>query len=348
MPRNAKGTFRAVGSCWRPPRWLALAFLCCLLPARAAAIEIVPFSTRNQSPVVAIYGLPDLKTAPLLGSGERQVEFLLDHASNYTFEQNAREQILLDSETTRLTLGGRYGLPGGFEVGVRLPFLIQGGGFLDGFLIDYHDWLGVSQGGRDQAPRNRFLYRYRLDGKERLRSDSASTGPGDLSLTAGLELYHDGRPHPRIVTLGGSLKLPMGDSDSLRGSGSTDAALWLAASEDIPLPLGHGALFGSAGLLGMSRGRVLPEQQRDHVFFGSLGIGWAPGERFALKVQCDFHTPFYQDSDLKSLSANATQLLLGGALKLTGKTSLDIALSEDIPTHTSPDMVLHLHLMTHF
>ena len=67
-----------------------------------------------------------------------------------------------------------------------------------------------------------------------------------------------------------------------------------------------------------------------------------------MKVQLDAYTPFYRDSSLKVLSANAAQLLIGGTLGLSERTTLDIAVSQDIATKTPPDAVFHFNLNTRF
>jgi hypothetical protein len=51
---------------------------------------------------------------------------------------------------------------------------------------------------------------------------------------------------------------------------------------------------------------------------------------------------------LRELSQNAVQLLIGGTLTLSERTTLDIAVSEDIATLTSPDVVFHFDLSVRF
>jgi hypothetical protein len=326
---------------------VAAVSLCFTAPA-LDAFDITPFNANNQSPIVQIYGLPRVENALLLLSGQKTFQATLDHSSNNVDESNSRERILLDGETTRITFSCRYGLSEKWELGIEIPYILHGGGFLDGFLIDYHDLFGFPQGGRDQAPRNRLLYRYSRDGVEKLKVDGSGSGPGDVSLSAGLQLYNDGRPHPLALALRGKIKLPTGDSDTLHGSSSIDGSLSIAASNSFLLPLGHGTVFTSAGLMAMTRGNVLPEQQQDFVGFGTIGAGWQPRSWIAFKVQLDGHTPFYRESALKALGANAGQLLIGGTLGLSERTTLDIAVSEDIVTTTSPDVAFHFNLTTLF
>ena len=327
---------------------LAVLIAASVSPQAVHAFDIIPFNTRNQSPLVQIYGLPSAGSAVLVPQGQGEFHVMLDHASNFVDEGTPTEQILLDGETTRLTLGGRYGLPGKMEIGLEIPYVYHGGGFLDGFIINYHDLFGFPQGRRDQAPRNRLLYQYRRDGVDKLKIDSSGGGLGDIALTAGLQLYNDAAQYPRAVALRAGVKLPTGESSLLFGSGSTDVSLWITASDAFELPLGQGAVFGAAGLMFMTNGNVLPDQQEDHVGFGSIGVGWKPLTWIAFKVQIDAHTPFYRDSDFQPLSRNAAQLLIGGTLGLSERTSLDIAVSEDLARKTSPDVAFHFNLITRF
>jgi hypothetical protein len=319
-----------------------------LAPSRLLAIDITPFATKNQSPLVQIYGIPEAANPLLLPRGAKELTVSLNYASNYVNETNARENLLLDGETARLILGGRYGLSERLELGVTIPYINHSGGFLDGFIINYHDLFGFPQGGRDQAPRDRLLYRYSRDGVEKLNLDTSGHGLGDISLSAALQLYRDGEEYPRAVALRSTIKLPTGDSDSLYGSGSTDFSLSVGALNDFKLPVGHGAVFAEGGVMFTTTGSILPEQRRNNVGFGTIGAGWNPLSWMALKLQLDLHSPLYGDSDLKPLSANAAQLIMGGTLGLTKSTTLDIAVCEDIATTTSPDVVFYFSTNTRF
>ena len=326
-----------------------LVFITSLLCSNSLyALDIVPFNTKNQSPLIQIYGLPSAGNAVLLPSGYKEFHVILDHASNYVDDANAEEKLVLDGETTRITITGHYGLSDNIELGFEIPYVVHGGGFLDSFIIHYHDAFGFSQGGRDKAPRNRLLYRYSRDGSEKIRVDGSSSGLGDVSLTAGFNLYHDGLAYPRAVAFRTMLKLPTGDSGTLRGSGSTDFSCWLTARDDYKLSIGHGTLFAALGFMAMTEGDVLPDQQRHVVGFGSLGMGWSPISWIAFKVQMDAHTAFYKESDLRSLATDALQLVMGVALKLSDRTTLNIAVSEDLATLTSPDVVFHFDLGMRF
>jgi hypothetical protein len=314
----------------------------------APALDIVPFDSINQSPLVQIYGLPGAGNFRLLAPGQTEVGMNMALSSNHAVDSNARESIVLDGETTRFTFVARHAFSPRLEAGIRIPFLIQGGGFLDGFIESYHSAFGFPQGGRDQAPRNRLLYRYQRNGIESLRLDSSASGMGDVGLTAAFQLYHEGGENQQDVALNVGLKLPTGDSDRLQGSGSTDISLWFSGGAESAFAAGKLASYGSAGLLFMTEGKVLPDQQKRWAAFGSLGVGWLPLQWLAFKVQADAHTPLFSHSDLEEIGANAVQLIVGGTIGLSEKTVLDLGVSEDLIVKTSPDVVFYLHLRTRF
>jgi hypothetical protein len=319
-------------------------------PVPAAPLAITPFYTVNQSPMAQIFGLPAAESATIQAPGHLWSLLAFDMANNYANYTQGREQIVLDGESYRTTLALRYGVLDELELGVDLPFTGYDGGVLDGAIEAWHGFFGLPQGGRLQAPNNRLLFSYSRDNQERLRLDRSNFGLGDLRLGAGWQMYHDHAAQPRALALRASLKLPTGASSKLRGSGSTDFALWLTGSDDYLLPgsWGHLTLFGAGGALALTNGRVLEEQQNNLVGFGTLGLGWAPAQWIALKTQLALHSPFFTQSELSELGKPTVQLVFGGTLALASRTALDIGVSEDVSVGTSPDFAIHLGLSHQF
>ncbi len=324
-----------------------LVLLLCSPPA-GHSFDILPFHTRNQSPVVQIFGLPVIGDSRILPAGGKELALVLDVANNYVDDTSRNEHIVLDGETYRLDLTGRFGVGSRFEVGFEIPYIFQNGGVLDSFIQSYHATFGLPQGGRDQAPTGRLLFNYRRNGTTLFHVDQCNSGIGDLLFTTGYQLYRDNAENPGAVALRANLKLPTGDSNELRGSGSTDLALWLTGSQGWKTTTGLWEIFGGGGALGMSRGNVLPDQQQNAVAFGSLGAGWHPLTWLTLKVQFDGHTAFYGDSDLVELNSGSVQIVMGGTLHFSDRTALDIGVSEDLVVKTAPDVVFHFSLRHQF
>ena len=319
-------------------------------PGHADPLATTPFYTANQSPLVQIYGLPAAESATIQPPGHTWSQLALDVANNFASRDTGREKILLDGESDRLTLALRHGIAKNLEIGMDLPLIGYNGGIFDRLIEGWHRFFGLPRGNRTNARRDRLLFSYDREDQQRLRLDHANFGIGDIRLAGGWQLYHDESSNPLAVALRASLKLPTGSSARLHGSGSTDVALWLTGSDDYPLPgsWGHLGLFMAAGGMALTKGEVLRDQQQHLAGFGSLGFGWSPEERIALKAQFSSHTPFYKGSDLTQLSQPAVQLLIGGTYAFASGTALDIAVSEDITVAASPDVALHLGLSHQF
>jgi len=313
----------------------------------AFAVTVSPFATANQSPLVAVYGLPSIGDARSPGDKEKSIRLMADLASNYVTNDRGRESIVLDGESLRLALSARYGLGRDLELGIDIPFWMTGGGFLDGFIESYHSTFGFPNGGRELAPKNRLLYRYQKNGVTLLNMDRSGQGIGDLSFTGGWRFYSSADQN-RNITLRTSLKLPSGDTDALRGSGSVDLALWLTGASDSYFSIGQLTIYGAAGALAMTRGKILPDQQRPLVGFGALGLAFLPVQWLELKVQANGHTSFYSDSDLKQVDSPSVQLTVGGALHFSSRTSLHLGVTEDVMVGVSPDVVFHLSIEHRF
>jgi hypothetical protein len=316
--------------------------------AAVAAMDIIPFQSSNQSPLIRVYGLPAIDSATVVSRGRFEGALSADITNNFAPGTSQTDAVMLDGETYRFNLAVRYGIAPGFQVGIDIPYLANSGGFLDGFIEGFHDTFGLPQGMRKSFPRNRLRYQYSRNGITRVLVNDGSSGIGDIRLSGAWQLYYDASEAPRAVALHGSIKLPSGNSNRLFGSGSTDFALWLTASDDFRLPLGHLTLYGAAGGLAMTDGEVLEDQQRNLVGFGSLGIGWSPLSWLALKVQADAHTSFYTGSSLEQVNSGSVQLISGGTIGFTDDTFLDIGVSEDVLLDTAPDVVFHFALRSRF
>lgn len=315
-----------------------------LLPIAAPAIELTPFATSNQSPLIQIYGLPLAEPATLLESGQFSARLSLNVANNLTNPDNGREAVLFDGETYRSDLALRYGVNERFEAGFDLPYISHCGGFLDGFIENWHSTFHLPNGDREQYPRDRLTYRYQRNGRTLVDLTDSSKGFGDLRLSAAWQLVREAGVKPGAAALRLSLKLPTGDSDKLLGSGSIDLALSLNSQREFPAEMGRVAVYASLGTLVMTDGDVLKDQRRNLAAFGSLGFGWAANNWLALKLQLDGNTSMYKDSNLVEIDSGSLQLVMGGALQLAERTTLDLAVSEDIEVHTAPDVVFHLSL----
>jgi hypothetical protein len=307
--------------------------------------DIIPLYSFNQSPLIQIYGLPALGAARVLDKDKVIISVQLHVANNSTQASNNGESILLDGETNRLTLVARQGLANGYEWGVELPFVSHSGGFMDNFIEHWHQTFGLPQGIRPNYPTNLINYRYIRNNNELIRVSRSTEGIGDIRLSAAVQLSHS--PGDKLVALRGSLKLPTGKSADLFGSGSTDLALWLSTA---PNKTNTSILrgYGGGGILLMTEGDVLPNQQRNYVAFGNIGLSYRMFPSLTLSAQLDAHSSFYSGSDLRQLNANAVQGLLGVLWEFSPGKNVGLSISEDLTVRASSDFVLNLSMSFSF
>jgi len=327
---------------WRVRFAYTVFFMTGMIPSMSVAQPVTPFFSFNQSPIIQIHNLPAIDSAGILSEGRARYRLVNNLASNYILRNTANENLLFDGETNRSTFMYSRGVDRGWEWGVQIPYISHSGGSLDSFIEDWHSIFGLPQGGRNTAPRDRLNYFYQRNGVTRLSLSNATSGIGDVRLTAGWQWPDAGKDTRSAIR--SSLSLPTGDSDQLHGSGAAEVALWVTADHMRSWFNYPGSIFGGGGLLLMGKGDVLTEQQRRVAAFASVGAGAQVLPWITLKLQADVNSSFYDDSGLQQIDATAVQLLMGGNLQLGKNIKLDVMVGEDLTVRTSPDVVFHLAL----
>jgi hypothetical protein len=314
------------------------------LEAGAGRLEVDPFYTRDQGPFAQIFGLPPAEGGKLVPPRGIDIRLVFDASSvDSGGWELPRETLELDGESCRVTFALRYGLPGRTEIGLDIPYVAHSEGVLDGFIENFHRAAGLDTS-QKSAGKYRLVYSYIRDGVPMVDIRDRTSGVGDVLLSFGYPVYRSGSPEPREAAVRAGVKLPTGNAEALRGSGGADFSLRLAGTDPATLADGNITIFGTAGVLFPGEGSVLGDQVRRFVGFGSMGLGWLPLDRLALKIQMDARTAFFRESDSVVLASPAIHLVGGGAFSLPWDVTLDVALSEPIVWETSPDVTFHVAL----
>lgn len=296
-----------------------------------------PIATQNRNALVRLNGLPTPETAVLLAPKAQSLRFGLELTSQFVIENNASEQLLIDGETASLNIDWRYGLSKKWELGISIPVLSQGGGFLDGFVDDWHSTFNLPDGNRDSQPQNQLLYSIQ-NGQQSLVFDDANTGFGDVALSLRRALYNK---QQHRVTAFTRLELPTGKAENFTGSNSTDIAVGLnySNSECVFKAYCH----VTAGVLWFGNTEVFNSASRSNSAFASATIAKPIWRKFVAKLQLETHQAMY-NSNTDALGKQALQLSFGVARPLAKRWSFDIALSEDISPNTAPDFTFIMGL----
>ena len=140
------------------PLAAALSSVFGLLPAAHA--EIVPIKNHSIYWLGGLY--PSMDTPHIKEGPSPQLAFGFYYSSIFIDRGSPQWSMLLDMELMELSLSAKQALHRNVEVGVEQRIARLNGGFLDEFIISFHDLFGFPHyTGQKEAPRNRFKYRWR-------------------------------------------------------------------------------------------------------------------------------------------------------------------------------------------
>ncbi len=305
-----------------------------VLPAAASE----PLYVKNLSPVAGLIGLPSQRDAYATADGAVAASLHSSIASHYVNDSNSTEFLNLDGETLRFALELRYGLAENWDVQLEVPWLDQSGGDLDGVIDDWHDFWGMSDGGRSTVPSDVLDYRYASPDGGFSQQDDAS-GLGDVSLSLSHAFYHD---DSSAVSVALGYKFGSGDEDEFLGSGADDVfvALRFSGAQLSDLPL---SWHGQAGYLRAGDSDLLEGIQEQNLWFAGLSMDWQFAQYWSLIAQLDSHAaPLH--SDLTGVGDDAVLGTLGARWYFAPQWSVDISVVEDIRVETAPDVTFQASL----
>jgi hypothetical protein len=326
-----------VTRCARVYRTQAIAGLLALLGALPVAAS-EPLYVKNLSPVAGLLGLPSQRDAHTTQSGKVAAALYSSVASHYVNDSNSTEYLNLDGETLRFALELRYGLAENWDLQLEVPWLEQSGGHLDDAIDDWHDFWGMSDGGRSDVPSNVLDYLYTSpDGGFLLQDDTS--GIGDVSLSLSHVVYQD---KGSAVSLALGYKFGTGDEDDFLGSGADDVyvALRFSGAQMSDLPL---SWHGQAGYLRAGSSDLLDDLQEKNLWFAGLAMDWRFAQNWSLIAQLDSHAAPL-DSDLTGVGDDAIIGTLGTRWYFAQHWSVDVSVVEDIRVETAPDFTFQASL----
>ncbi|RJQ54050.1 MAG: DUF3187 family protein [Nitrospiraceae bacterium] len=312
--------------------WRVLLFLILLLPLphNAAFSFEGPLQVKNLYPIFLHAAQPYLEKAVT----ESSMSYSLSHSSTYTVQESGRWVIHLDMEITELNFRYKRVIKNIAEFDLDIPVLVMGGGFMDGFLEDYHNAFGFPDYGRSGRPKNEFLYEIRKDGALIIRGHSG-VRPGDIRLALKKPLIaSDGF----TLSIKGDVEFPVGSAKKGYGNGSVDAGVSVLLDKKI-----------TDGIMTYwNLGAVFPGDVRGHetlnlnnfIYAGGAVEGHL-GKGLSLLVQVLGQSSIYPETDLLAVDRDAVLLAFGGRYH-KGRNSFDLSLTEDLSESGAPDFILNL------
>lgn len=297
-----------------------------------------PLYAKNLGPVAGLLGLPSQRDAATADSGSLAVALHSSVANHYVNDSSADEYLNLDGETLRFALELRYGLADNWDVQLEVPWLEHHGGDLDKRIDDWHDFWGMSDGGRSRVPHDLLDYQYATP-RAGFSLQKDASGLGDISLSLSHAFYRDDNAVASVVL---GYKFGSGDEDDFTGSGADDAFVAVRFSSghlsDLPL-----SWHGQLGYLRAGDSDLLDDLQERNLWFAGLAMDWRVAERWSLIGQVDSHAA-PMDSDIAAIGEAAFLLSVGARWRYARNWAVDFSVIEDIGVETAPDITFQASL----
>jgi len=298
----------------------------------ATAAHAEPFLTRNQNPLLALYGLPSPLPARLPPAGGGRVAGVVNWGNTEKEDSSADAGYTLDAETLEFRLHFERGFGQRFAVRAELPWRRVSGGSLDGFIDDWHGAFGLPGGSRRRLPEDQLLIEFERRGTTLLGIDESTSGIGDVPVALGYQLRATERS---ALSAWLTVKAPTGSADDLTGSGAVDVAATLAGQTQLHE---RWRLFGQAGVAWLGDGDLLPELQESFAWTLMGGLTWSAWRALDLTAQVEANSRLYDGLD-SEFDGDAVVLTLGGSWRTAGGWRYDVGVSEDLQAGASPDIV---------
>ena len=305
-----------------------------MAPVVTVAANDAPIMISNLSPLAALRGLPTQRHADVqLGSIVTVSQSLSNH---FTVEESGDESLMLDGQTDVLSASLRYGFNPHWDIEVTLPWVQHSRGFMDPLISDWHAFLGLPNGNREDYPVNELQYRLHQPRHEAALNNRVS-GLGDVQVALSRNMSLKEGPQ---VALSVGMKAATGEEADWLGSGATDYWALARVSGDSSgrLPL---VWHGQIGMTRAGVSDLMGPNQKRSLWFGGVSLAWPFRDKWSLLAQIDAHSAL-GDGNLNALTRPAGILSMALRWHVSPKWTWDLGFSEDLVVESAPDITFML------
>ncbi len=238
----------------------------------------------------------------------------------------------IDGDATRVSALATFSVGRGLSLGLEVPWISFDGPHTDSFIEGFHQTFGLGDSERPSFPRNRFQVVLQAPhGPLYFYDQTPTEGLGDIVTSLSWRKETAGRWRLAAQL---ALKLPTGDADQLRGSGSFDGGLLVAVAKG----LGETErwtlrLEGSVVVPGPYRGSMpigLDPSVFVRVLLGAqIRIGSSTWVSLGTAVE---QSPFRKDN-LLDVAQTAASVNLGISQRLFQRGLAEIWVTEHLPRY---------------
>jgi hypothetical protein len=192
-----------------------------------AGADFGPLQATNRLPLYLLFLKPRPVRVEVPAQGELEATLATEYSTTFFNHHNDQWDVLMDMEMLVTELSLVYSLTSKIALRLDLPFVSMGDGFLDGFLENYHDAIGVSNYGREERPKDDYAYRIIKDDRLWIQGEQETLQIADVTASVQYELMKTRGDLKMSNCILMRLKLPVGDPDRGLGSGAFDFGIYM-------------------------------------------------------------------------------------------------------------------------
>lgn len=299
----------------------------CLLagaPATLAAQlpSLGPLGAEEGSPIQRLGYTPMVESPEPVARGKLRVDNWLGYTNLFEQDSSTQAVMYLDTERAILATTVRYGLAEHLEVGVRTTLETDWGGFLDGFMVSFHDALGLGSRNRRYFPKGAYGGTLQArDGTMLLDIPRAALALDDVRLFAKWGVSNArGALSVRALTRIPARTLTV-------GSEHTDVAGMVLAR----LRWRGWYFHGMGGGATVNRGADTRDVLRAQTWFGMVGLERPLREGLSGVAELTGQTQVLRNFHDHDISGAPTNAILGVVGRTKGGWRWEVAMQEDYP-----------------
>ncbi len=312
--------------------WLALPYM--------AGADYGPIQAANRFPLHLMFLTPRPVSADLPPPGVLDASLSFDYSNTYLNKSNDTWEVLIDMEMSVLDLDLVYGIGSRWAVRLDMPVVYMDDGYLDGFLENFHNAIGVGNYDRHERPKNQFAYRAVKSDRVWFEGRPGRIELADTTLSAQYELLQPKRGRPLASTLMISLKLPTGENDAGLGSGNVDWGLFLPSTWRFE----PWSLYVMPGFIIVGDPKTgEPDVSTRDVYSLFSGLAYDFNESWTWLLQVNTYSSPLEFTDIEPLDDGAVDVAIGLHYRVAHNWLLACSFSEDL-TRTAPDFTVTIAL----
>ncbi len=319
--------------------WLLVGMLVLCLDSPAPA-DHGPMQTVNRFPLHLMFLKPRPVKAQLPAAGEADMSLAVEYSNTFFKQRNAQWDVLMDMEIMVLDISMVYGVTSKWAARLDLPLVSMNDGFLDGFLGNYHDAIGVGNYGRESRANNTFGYQVLKDGRLWLEGESGAFELTDITLSAQYALIDRSPKSGLASTLLFSVKVPVGDESLGFGSGAYDMGIYWP-SQWSGEPWSFYVMPGAAFIGDPETSGADVAARNSYALFGGLAYDY--NDRWTWLGQLTYYSSPIEMTGISELDDGTLSLDLGFHYQIKPGWIVEFAFVEDL-TRAVPDFNLRLGL----